>query len=586
TLVALCLERSCLMVVALLAVLKAGGAYLPLDPHYPPDRLSFMLEDAAAPVLLTQAALAGSLPAYAGHVLSLDGEAEAGAGGGGAPGCEAGPENLAYVIYTSGSTGRPKGVMVSHASVVNLAVGLEKAVYGGAGEALRVSLNAPLSFDSSVKQIIQLLRGHTLHILPEEIRPDGAAMLSYIEAHGLDVLDCTPSQLKLLLSSGLSERRGAGLKMMLIGGEPINETTWEELAGLNRTNCFNVYGPTECTVDSTTCLIGREQVRPSIGRPVANATVYVLDAHLNQVPVGVPGELHIGGGGVARGYLNRPGLTAERFIPDPFSREPGARVYRTGDLCRWLPDGNLEFIGRRDEQVKVRGFRVEPGEIEAALRAHPGVAEAVALARQDSSGHQSLVAYVVTRPGQQPTPAELRALLAAQLPDYMVPQSINLLERLPLTPSGKVDYRALPVPEYDGSAREYVAPRSELEREVAGIWQEVLRVGRVGVTDNFFELGGHSLLATRVVSTVRERLKVEVPLRRMFEAPTVEHLALAVSESLEALAGGHEPEVIRKAEPDAAEALLSRLDELSEAEVESLYLSLRPGDEEGNEQQL
>jgi amino acid adenylation domain-containing protein/FkbM family methyltransferase len=397
SLIGICMERSVEAIIAVLGVLKAGAAYLPLDPQYPADRLSLMLEDGSVRVLISEPHLAAALRLHDTQVVSLLADAEILAKYSEAnPEHIAGAENLAYVIYTSGSTGRPKGVMIEHRSVLNLRTALAQTVYRShQAETLRVSVNAPMAFDASVKQIIQLLNGHTLCIIPEEIRRDGEALLRYLQRQRVEVLDATPSQMRLLLAAGLSASATALPRLVLVGGENIDSSLWGELAADDLRAYYNVYGPTECTVDATVCRISSEYEIPTIGRAVPNATLYVLDPGGQPVPVGIAGELHIGGAGVARGYLYRPELTAERFIPHPFSTEPGARLYKTGDLVRFLEDGRLEFLGRVDHQVKLRGYRVELGEIEAALTEHPSVREAVVMVREDEADDQRLVGYVV-----------------------------------------------------------------------------------------------------------------------------------------------------------------------------------------------
>ena len=394
--VGLYLPRSVEMIIALLAIWKAGAAYVPLDPVLPKQRLAFMLADAQMPILLTRQPLLASLPPHAARCVCLDTDADTIARQSVAnPPLNTRPENLAYVIYTSGSTGQPKGVMIQHRSVVNLSGALRRTVYAEQDGPLRVSVNAPLAFDAAVKQVIQLISGHTLDIVPEEVRVDGAQLFAFIRSRGIEVMDCTPSQLKVLLAGETAIAAASQLKLMLIGGEELDEATWKTLAGHGGISFYNVYGPTECTVDATVCRIGEAQAQPTVGRPLANIEAYVLDARQGLVPVGVAGELNIGGAGLARGYLRCPDLTAERFIPHPFGNEPGARLYRTGDLARLLPDGNIEFLGRLDHQVKIRGYRTELGEIEAGLCAHAAVREAVVLAREDEPGDARLVAYVV-----------------------------------------------------------------------------------------------------------------------------------------------------------------------------------------------
>ncbi|HEV2150668.1 MAG TPA: amino acid adenylation domain-containing protein, partial [Longimicrobiaceae bacterium] len=525
--VALCLERGVEQVVAVLGVLRAGGAYVPLDPAHPPERLALLLSDAGAPVVLTQPHLRERLPSTGAQVLCLDGDLPGpGVGDAAPPESGAVPENLAYVVYTSGSTGRPKGVMVTHRSVVNLAAALREAVYGrrGADAAPRVSMNGPLTFDTSVKQWVQLLSGAALYPVPDEVRYDGGTMGEWLRESRVEVLDCTPAQLRVLIADGLLEQAGAAPTDVLVAGEAIDPATWRRLGEDAGRRYYNLYGPTECTVDAVLSPVEASRPVPVIGRPIGNVRAYVLDAGLDPVPVGVPGELYVGGEGVARGYLGRADLTAAAFLPDPFGGRSGARLYGTGDRVRWLPSGELEYLGRTDFQVKVRGFRIEPGEVEAALQAHPSVREAVVVVREDTPGEKRLAAYVV---GGDVAAAALRAHLGARLPEYMVPSDFVVLESLPLTPNGKVDRRALPAPEA-ASGDAFVAPRTPTEEIVSGIWAEVLGAARVGAADDFFALGGHSLLVARVVSRVRRSLGVELPLRAVFDASTVAGLAARI----------------------------------------------------------
>ncbi|HEV3052756.1 MAG TPA: amino acid adenylation domain-containing protein, partial [Longimicrobium sp.] len=523
--VGLCLERGVDAIVGLLAALKAGGAYVPLDPSYPVERLREMLADSRPVALLTQASLRERVGSLNVPAVALDADADAWAGRPETPPARLGltPEHLAYVIYTSGSTGRPKGVMVRHGSVVNLASALNSRIYAAHSAPLRVGVNAPLVFDGSVKQIVQLLAGHALCPVPETVRRDPAALVAWLDDERVDAVDMTPSLLRLALAEGLG--RDGSPRFVLVGGEAVDEELRERMSRVS-TRFYNVYGPTECTVDATAREIGASGPASAIGGPLPNVATYVLDPRLLPVPVGVPGELYVGGAGLARGYLDRPGSTAERFVPDPFGGEPGARLYRTGDRVRWMADGTLEYLGRLDVQVKVRGYRIELGEIEVRLAEHPDVRESVVVAREDQPGDRRLVAYVV---GAADTDA-LRAYLRHSLPDYMVPSAFVVLDRLPLTPNGKLDRKALPAPEYAADADRYVAPRTPTEEVLAGIWAETLRLERVGVEESFFDLGGHSLLATRVISRVREVLGVEVPLRALFEGPTVAELAGRVEE--------------------------------------------------------
>ncbi|HEY7496545.1 MAG TPA: non-ribosomal peptide synthetase, partial [Candidatus Tectomicrobia bacterium] len=493
----------------------------------------FMMVDTQAPVLVTQERLLQELPEFGAEVVCIDTEGEHSAQARAEnPSSGATAEHLAYVIYTSGSTGRPKGVMIQHRSTVNLAAGLHQAIYAHQHAPLRVSLNAPLTFDASVKQVLQLLYGHVLYILPEEVRPDGQALLSYVRHCALDVLDCTPAQLRLLLAAGLAQEPSLALQLALVGGEALDETTWTSLAANAKTHFYNVYGPTECTVDATVCSVQAAPPEPTIGRPIANTQIYILDEQLRPVPIGVPGELHIGGAGLARGYVNDAALTAEKFIPHPFSDRPGARLYKTGDLATYLSDGNIMFLGRRDSQVKLRGIRIELGEIEAVLGQHPAVRETVVIVREDSPGDIRLVAYVVA--SQEPDAAmpELRSFLRGQLPEYMIPSAFVILDRLPLTRNGKVDRQALPGPESIPPALKaaYVAPRTQIERTMATVWQEVLQVEKVGINDNFFDLGGHSLLMVRLHSRLREVFHKDISLIDIFRNPNVGLLSKYFSE--------------------------------------------------------
>ncbi|WP_083296527.1 non-ribosomal peptide synthetase [Duganella sp. HH101] len=520
-LVGLCVERSLDMIVGLLGILKAGGAYVPLDPAYPADRLAHMLEDAAPAVLLTQQRLLPALPASDVPVFLLDADAAS------LDACDAtNPSsatqagNLAYVIYTSGSTGKAKGVAVAHGSALNLVDGLAGTAYAQFGDlaGVRVGQNASLSFDASVKQWLLLTRGVTLCPIPDQVRGDGELLAQIIAQLRLDAFDCTPSQLGMLMQSGGAD---ALPSCLLIGGEAIPQQLWEQLKQAPAKRSFNVYGPTEATVDTTVCAIADAGAVPVLGRPIGNVQVYLLDAGLNPVPVGVAGELHIAGAGLARGYLNRGDLTADKFIPNPFGLS-GGRMYKSGDLARYLEDGSIEYLGRIDHQVKLRGFRIELGEIEAALAVLEPVREALVLAREHAEGDRRLVAYLVARDGKQLPDADgLRTALLASLPEYMVPAHFVVLEQMPLTPNGKVDRKALPAPDMARSDEGYVAPRTAAEEILAGIWAGVLKLDKVSIHDNFFALGGHSLLATQLVSQIRGAFEVELPLRAVFEAPTV-----------------------------------------------------------------
>ncbi|QSQ26196.1 amino acid adenylation domain-containing protein [Pyxidicoccus parkwayensis] len=519
--VALCVERSFERLIGMLGILKAGGAYVPLDPDQPRERLAFMLQDCGAPVLLTTSRARPGLPGYTGPILSLDTGAEALAARPTAPpasGVTA--DHLAYVIYTSGSTGRPKGVMVTHRGVPNLVRHMVEATGLRAGQ--RVLQFASFSFDAAVYEVtLALLSGATLCLAAQEDLLPGPELVGLLRRHAIDSVLLPPSVLALLPSEGL-ESPGT----LISGGEACTPQVVARWAPGRR--FFNAYGPTEATVIATLHACSADDARPPIGRALANTQLYVLDGALQPVPVGVPGELYVGGVGLARGYLARPDLTAERFIPNPFAPEPGARLYRTGDRVRWREDGALDYLGRTDSQVKLRGFRIELGEIESALRRCPGVAEARVLVREDAPGAPRLVAYVVPAEGR---PSEslkeaLRSHLEHHLPDYMVPAAFVLLKSLPLTPNGKLDRKALPIPEAPSPGP--TLPSTPTEEKLAAIWAEVLRVPKVGARDLFFELGGHSLLATQVLSRVRGTFGVDLPLRALFEAPTVEQMAARI----------------------------------------------------------
>jgi len=543
-LVCLCLDRSAQVIVALLGVLKAGGAYVPLDSEQPLPRLASIINDAGAHAVLTRQPLAERMPeTISAQVVCIDSD-EIAKERVDNPINHARPENLAYVIYTSGSTGLPKGVMVQHRSICNLLAALERAVYAHVPRQSRVSVNAPFSFDASVKQIIQLAAGHTLYLVPEEIRSDGKELLNWLRECGIKVFDSTPAQLRLLVDAGLGSGAENDLRAVLVGGEAISETLWTQLSSSKTSRYYNVYGPTECTVDAAVCRISGSE--PNIGRPIANAQLYVLDRSGRLLPTGVIGELYIGGAGVGRGYLHSASLTAERFVPNPFSTESGARLYRTGDLARYLIGGEVEYAGRVDHQVKVRGYRVELGEIESALRAHTAVRDCVVITRDDESGFKRLIAYVVAAPQTNGHHAiirsngdaaksmidDLRRSLREQLPEYMMPSNILLLDELPLTRHGKVDRHSLPAPEtsgLDGLERTAeVLPRTPFEELVASVWEGVLGVASIRREDNFFELGGHSLLATQVISRIRDVFQINIPLRSLFERPTVASFAIAV----------------------------------------------------------
>jgi amino acid adenylation domain-containing protein len=529
-LVGVCAERSVELVVALLGILKAGGGYLPLDPEYPQDRTAFMISDAGAPVVLAQRRLRDALPQTAATVLTLDDESTWDGCGTENPPVLAGVESVAYVIYTSGSTGNPKGVLLTHGSVATRLDWMQRLHPLGADDA--VLQKAPTTFDASVSEFFWPLAVGARLVLA---RPGGQKDLRYLRdlivTERVTVAQFVPSMLTVFLGEEGIEAC-TSLRLVVPGGEELPVATATEFVRrLPDCDLFNGYGPTETAIYAnwwhcrTETLAGLATV--PLGGPFGNTQTYVLDDQLRPVAPGAVGELFIGGIGVARGYLNRPRLTAERFLPDPFSTEPGARLYRTGDLVRLRPDGrSLEFLGRIDQQVKVRGFRIELGEVEAALGAHPSVDAAAASVWDADSADRRLVGYVTAAAGQQVDPAQLRAFLGGRLPAHAVPSDIVLLDELPRLPSGKIDRRALPGPQQAGPAGgERIAASTPMQELLVAIWAEVLGLPQVGIHDNFFEIGGHSLSSIRAVNRMRERLDTDVALSLLFEYPTVAGLA-------------------------------------------------------------
>ncbi|GEB62522.1 hypothetical protein SGA01_81270 [Streptomyces gardneri] len=532
-LVTVCVDRGPELIVALLGVMKAGAAYVPLDPEYPAARLEFMLADTRAPLVVTQAHLADRLPEAAARVLlDTDGPTIA-ARPATDPAQRSGPDDLAYIIYTSGSTGTPKGVMIQHRSMSNRLQEMRSRY--GITDADRVLQFASVTFDAAAEQIFPTLISGGRLVMRGMEKWSPASLLHTVESEGVTVGELTPALWEQVVPHlGNGRSLGPGFRLLVLGGEQVPAAAVKEWFQYTSVPIYNTYGPTETTITATSSLITRPRGVILIGSPIANTEALVMDRFGGPAPIGVPGELWIGGAGVARGYWNRPELTGEVFVPHPFSEEPGARVYRTGDLVRWLPDGNLEFLGRIDQQVKLRGLRIELGEIESALSGHEDVAAAVVIVREDSPGDKRLVGYCVPAAGREPSVAALRARLRESLPDYMVPNWFVLLDALPLTPNGKVDRKALPEPEGDRPETDdaYVAPRTEVERIIAGIWSEVLGIDRIGVHDNFFHLGGHSLLATRVINQIDLLTGLEVSLRKFFLAPTVADVSAHVLELL------------------------------------------------------
>jgi len=522
------LDRSIEMVVAVLGTLKAGGAYLPLDPEYPKDRLAFMLEDADVPVLLTNSSLAGQLPGHRAQIFCfdtdkehLDREPDTN------PSSTVSPGNLAYVIYTSGSTGKPKGVPNTHQGIVNRLWWMQSAYQ--LDDTDRVLQKTPYSFDVSVWEFFwPLMTGACLVVARPQGHKDPHYLMETIQNHKITTLHFVPSMLRMFLDSEGVERC-ASVRQVFCSGETLPFDLQKRFFQRMNSQLHNLYGPTEAAVDVTYWQCAPESGRSivPIGKPIANTQIYILDPLLQPTPVGVPGELHIGGVGLARGYLKRPELTAQKFIADPFSQKPGARLYKTGDLARFLPDGNIEYLGRLDHQVKLRGFRIELGEIEAALDSHPGVQQSVVIAREDEPNDKRLVAYIQQRADSSPSIADLRAHLKNDLPDYMVPSAFVFLDELPLTTSGKIDRKALPAPDEQRVERkaEAVAPRDPLEQMLTQLWSKVLKVKPIGLNDNFFELGGHSLLAVRIITEIEKGYHKRLPLATLLQAQTIAALA-------------------------------------------------------------
>jgi amino acid adenylation domain-containing protein len=476
--------------------------YVPVDLSYPAERVRFMLADAAPVVVITPETLAGADRAGLADGPVREGERTK----------KLEPWHPAYMIYTSGSTGRPKGVVVSHASLANLFAFLKAEVIKQDGRRLRAALAAAMSFDASWNMVLWLVAGHELHVLDEDVRRDARELVRYLREHEVDAVEVTPSFAEQLLEQGLLDGPGK-LPVLIVGGEAVGTGLWDRIGQAEGVTGYNFYGPTECTVDVAFAPVTGD--RPVIGRPVPGSRVYVLDDWLRPAQAGAPGLLYVAGANVALGYWRRAGLTADRFVADPFD-PAGGRMYRTGDLVRWTRDGTLEFLGRADDQLKVRGFRVEPGEVAAVLAESPQVAQVAVVARKDR-----LVAYLVTTGPADP--GELRRLAMTRLPDYMVPSAFVTLDALPLTPNGKLDRDALPAPEISRIVAGQ-SPRDHQEEVLCRLFAEILGLESVGVDGNFFELGGHSLLATRLTSRIRTELGAELTVRAIFEAPTVADL--------------------------------------------------------------
>ena len=527
-LVGICVERSIEMVVGLLSILKAGGAYVPLDPAYPKERIAYILSDAQVPVLLTLSKLLDFLGSTDGKVVCLDGDWGARASlNEENPAKLASPENLAYVIYTSGSTGEPKGVEITHSGLLNLIFWHQRTFEVTTSD--RTTQLAGTAFDACAWELWpSLTAGASIYLVNKETMLSPSLLGDWLSSKEITITFVPTPLAEKMLELSWSDK--IALRIMLTGGDKLGRNGCD----LVPFKLINNYGPTENTVVTTSGEVGGNDnsmnMLPDIGRPIDNTQVYILDSHLEPVPIGVPGELHIGGAGLARSYLNRPSLTLCSFIPHPFSDEPGARLYKTGDRARYRSDGKIEFLGRIDNQVKIRGFRIELGEIEATLAGHIKVRQTVVMAREDQPGDKRLVAYIV--PDQTaPDAGELRQFLKGKLPDYMVPTAFVMLETIPLTPNGKIDRRALPAPDINalGSEAGFIAPRNTTELQLSQIWSEVLNIPAVGARDNFFDLGGHSLLAVRLMGRIKQQFGTDLPLATLFTKGTIEYQASLLS---------------------------------------------------------
>lgn len=524
--VALFLERSAELAIAALAVLKAGGAYVPLDPSYPQTRIALLLEDCAAPVVLTHSSVAGKLPAGKWQTIVLDREEKDAAASAGAPahatGSKINPDSSAYIIFTSGSTGRPKGVQITHANLLNLVQWHQRAFQITAAD--RATLQASPGFDAAVWEIWPYLAaGASVCVVDDSLRPAPERLRDWIVEKGITITFLPTAVAEAMVN--FSWPAETALRFLLTGADTLRRYPPPNLPFA----LVNNYGPSECTVVATSGEIradGKSKGAPSIGRAIDNVEIHIVDDQLKPVANGVAGELLIGGAGVGKGYLNRPELTAQKFVFDPFSKIPGARLYRTGDLARVRADGEIEFLGRMDEQIKIRGYRIEPGEVMTVLNRHPAIQSSYVTTYAAETGENNLVAYVVAAQGR-PSLAELRAFVGEHLPEYMVPSTFVTLRELPMTAHGKVDRAALPKPTAENRLDDehFEAAQSEVEQWLASFLTGLLRVSRVGRDDNFFNLGGHSLMGAQLIAKVQQRFGVELSLRGLFDHPTIAEIS-------------------------------------------------------------
>ncbi len=555
-LVGVCQDRSPDMIISILGILKAGGAYLPLDLAYPPERLAFMLQDADAGVILTQESVAQKLPETKARIVCVDRDCEEiDHEPSDNPVSAAQPDSLAYVIYTSGSTGTPKGVMVTHYNVVRLFQSTQQWFHFDSSDIWTFFHSH--AFDFSVWEIWgALLYGGRLIVIPYLISRAPELLYELLCAEQVTVLNQTPSAFRQLIRAeeALGKPKDLNLRLIIFGGEALELQSllpWFDRHGDRKPQLVNMYGITETTVHVTYRPLTLDDVRRRrgsvIGIPIPDLQIYILDEARKPSLIGTPGEMYVGGAGVARGYLHREALTAERFIRNPFSNDPGDRLYKTGDMAKRLPDGDIEYVGRIDQQVKIRGFRIELGEIESALALHPHVREAVAVVHEDDNGHKSLAAYVAIKQGSPFSAQDMRSFLRSKLPEYMVPAAFVRLDRLPLTPNGKLDRAALPAPQVtrETIATAYAPPATTTEQTIAALFREVLQSGEIGIYDNFFDLGGDSLLAAQLILKIRDACGRSIKIAKLFEHPTVHALAGYLSES--ASSEGLHPEIFNRA---------------------------------------